>query len=162
MQPYYRIYYSKMFRAAHRSSSGALNFIFILWLYTHVATGRCPGWVGNTFWNNKFYYKFASCWLFRLIWLITLVSRVLSIVCTCQSLKFSYSVQFVKGYVYSFSKPNLKTAFMSDSSVGIATRYGQDGPVIKSRCRRDFPHPSRPALGPTQPLIQWIPVLSRG
>ena len=34
-----------------------------------------------------------------------------------------------------------------DSSVGIATRYGLDGPGIESRWRRDFPHPSRPALG---------------
>ena len=36
------------------------------------------------------------------------------------------------------------------SSVGIATRHGLDGPVIESRCVRDFPHPSRPTLGPTQ------------
>ena len=35
-----------------------------------------------------------------------------------------------------------------DSSVGIATRYGLDGPGIESRWRRDFPPPSRPALGP--------------
>ena len=34
-----------------------------------------------------------------------------------------------------------------DSSVGIATRYGLDGPGIESRWGRDFPHPSRPALG---------------
>ena len=38
-----------------------------------------------------------------------------------------------------------------DSSVGMATRYGLDGPGIESRWRRDFPHPSRPALGPTKP-----------
>ena len=41
-----------------------------------------------------------------------------------------------------------------DSSVGIATRYGLDGPGIESRCGRDFPLPSRLALGPTQPPIQ--------
>ena len=36
-----------------------------------------------------------------------------------------------------------------DSTVGIATRYGLDGPGIDSRWGRDFPQPSRPALGPT-------------
>jgi hypothetical protein len=33
-----------------------------------------------------------------------------------------------------------------DSSVGIATCYGLDGPGIEFRWGRDFPHPSRPAL----------------
>jgi hypothetical protein len=32
-----------------------------------------------------------------------------------------------------------------DSSVGIETRYGLDGPGIESRWERDFPHLSRPA-----------------
>jgi len=49
-----------------------------------------------------------------------------------------------------------------DSSVGIATRFGLDGPGIKSQWGRDFPHPSRPDLGPTQPPIRWVPDLSRG
>ena len=36
-----------------------------------------------------------------------------------------------------------------DGSVGTATRYGLDGPGIESRKGRVFPHPSRPALGPS-------------
>ena len=49
-----------------------------------------------------------------------------------------------------------------DSSVGIATRYGLDGPGIESRWGQDYPHPSRPALGPTQLPIQWVPGLFSG
>ena len=48
------------------------------------------------------------------------------------------------------------------SSVGTANRLGMDGPGIESRWERNFPHPSRQALGPTQPTIQWVPGLSRG
>ena len=56
----------------------------------------------------------------------------------------------------------LRFMFGSGSSVSIATRYGLDGPGIESRCRRDFLHVSRPALGPTQPPVQWVLGVSRG
>jgi hypothetical protein len=48
------------------------------------------------------------------------------------------------------------------SVVGIANGYGLDGPGIESRWGQDFPHLSRPALGSTQPPVQWVPGLSRG
>ena len=108
MQLCNRIYYStvhwrlNMFRAAHRSSSGALTVFAVSGLYTHVVTDRCQEfplrlnygrsphayvnqrlqiqlellmmsgmpletcWAFNERWNNQFYYKIASCWLFLL------------------------------------------------------------------------------------------------
>jgi len=49
-----------------------------------------------------------------------------------------------------------------DCAIGIATRYGLDGPGIEFRWRRDFPHPFRTALGPTQPPKQGVPGFYRG
>jgi len=44
--------------------------------------------------------------------------------------------------------------YLSCIMLGIATRYGLDGPGIESRWGWEFPQPSRP--------IQWVPGLIRG
>jgi hypothetical protein len=51
-----------------------------------------------------------------------------------------------------------------DSVVGIATGYGLDDREVGVRVQVGsgiFSTSSRPALGPTQPPIQWIPVVKR-
>jgi hypothetical protein len=45
------------------------------------------------------------------------------------------------------------TGLMWDILFGIATRYWLNGLGIESRWRPDFPHPSRPILRHTQPLV---------
>ena len=47
------------------------------------------------------------------------------------------------------------------SLVGIETDYGLDGPG-STLGRDEIFRPSRPALGPTQPPVKWVPGLSRG
>ena len=47
-----------------------------------------------------------------------------------------------------------------DSSVGVATDYGLDGPGSNPSGDEIF-RPSRPTLGPTQPPVKWVLGLSR-
>ena len=68
-----------------------------------------------------------------------------------------------RGLVFAnFSMLEIFTVRGRDSSVCIATSYGLDGPGIESLWGRDFPHPYRPALGPTHSPIQWLPDLFPG
>jgi hypothetical protein len=96
--------------------------------------------LGNPAKKNCFYLLLHSPKIFRLAYY------------------YGHTVIYPSYYIFVFKQYIIFSAGR-DSSVGIATRYGLDGPGIESRWGRDFPHPSRPALGPTQPPIQWVPGL---
>jgi hypothetical protein len=108
-----------------------------------------------------------KCRVLGHLWPSVTVCSVL--VCTGRSYKPRHTLK-LEDYPQSAVRDCLFTKFCPvcnlvvgrDSSVGIATRYGLDGPGMESRLGRDFPHPSRPALRPTQPPVQWVPGLSRG
>jgi len=60
-------------------------------------------------------------------------------------------------YIYRLLPPKCGPG----SSVGIATDYGLDDPGLNPGEDEIF-RPSRPAQGPTQPPVKWVPGLSRG
>jgi hypothetical protein len=94
-----------------------------------------------------------------------LIPYVIYMSYVCHTVCHMYVCIFVTATCFLYLKTN-KFVFVfhvgRDSSVSIATRYGLDGPGIEFRWGRDFSHPARPALGPTQPPIQWVPGLFPG
>jgi len=82
------------------------------------------------------------------------------ILCPCQGWSPNPVCKFWRRGKCFASKLNCTMVW--DNSVGIATRYGLDGTGIESHWGRDFPHPSRLALGPTQSPIQWVAGFSWG
>jgi len=56
---------------------------------------------------------------------------------------------------------NIKCGLRQRSRYSDSLQAGRSGDRMQVG-RRDFPHPFGPALGLTQPPIQWVPGLSRG
>jgi hypothetical protein len=67
---------------------------------------------------------------------------------------FQYSFALVIKCCYQF--------FSQCTGIAQSVRDSLDGPRMESRWGRDFALPSRPALGTTQPSIQWVTRLFTG
>jgi hypothetical protein len=74
-------------------------------------------------------------------------------VAVCSKIRTKHSTQ---------SEHHVEFLIVKPGGVGLVARYELDGPVIEFRWGRDFSHASIPALGPTQPPVQWVLGLSRG
>jgi len=83
--------------------------------------------------------------------------------CNC----FSISTSGPANKLFQLRYPKLLTSnsfiiiFRPGSSVGIATDYGLDA-LGSNPGRDEIFRLSRPPLGPNQPPVKWVPVLSRG
>ena len=74
----------------------------------------------------------------------------------CSSLDLVNRTSFVAQFILSIFIPSVP-----GSSVGIVTDYWLDGPGSNPGEDEIF-RLSRPALGTTQPPVQWVPGLPRG
>ena len=99
-------------------------------------------------------------WKSRAIPLPTLRTTTGPVTGTLYIYLYLYIVTFVNDILFYISCHNCPMG--RNSSVGIATSYGLEGLGIESRWGPDIPHTSRPALGLTQPPVQWVAGLSRG
>ena len=90
-------------------------------------------------------------------WLLTLTSWPLQQVLHSRSTKDTVSYTDLYLQIQQKRTKILTHMFRAGIAQSVETRYGLNGPRIESRCGLDFPHPSRPALGPTQTAVQWLP-----
>jgi hypothetical protein len=66
------------------------------------------------------------------------------------------------GQVYRCLSQNLAWISPEHGIIDIATWYELDGLGFETQWGRGFPHPSKSALGPTQPAVERVLVLWRG
>jgi len=74
--------------------------------------------------------------------------------------KYLHIVAFVGYFVHTAFILSINSVVGPGSSAGITTDYGLEGPGSNPGWDEIF-RPFRPALGPTQPPVKWVPGLSQ-
>ena len=118
---------------------------------------RFAGWINNATVTHSEYVTLTA--ILRQQWL-RVRSSVLQWYVNCQSsaiyLKNNTQPNLHITEARFFSYRFLKFRVGRDGAVGIASGHGLDGPGIESLWGREFSHPSRLALWPTHPRVQWV------
>jgi hypothetical protein len=130
------------------------------------------------FWR-QFVLRYCSVTIIEIVMQNVSVSGILFIgrhvasctVCECATRDHGFESRSRRGSVdvlmgctvyvvaLGWSEPHMENYVLSETVIGIATRYELDGPGIESRWESVFSHPSRPSLWPTQFPAQRVPGL---
>ena len=123
-----------------------IKYVPVFFLQSPAIQSACA--IIHYLWHIWFYHTFSHC---------LIKTRFLNIFSEYK-MCFDFVTNFIRNASH-FEKNSARcyNNYGPDSSVGIATDYGLDGPGSNPGGDEIPPPPSKPALGPAQPPVKWVP-----